>query len=144
MTATASITKGEVVLVYGGALVPKSEILGYRKLMGHIGAQMDDNFFLVPTSHEEIEKTGAPNHGCEPNLGFDGTLKLVAIRDIQKGEELLLDYAFMESFFEPFACKCGAKTCRGTITPDDWKNLELQKKYGPYFSPYLQKKFAKA
>ena len=140
--AVKPISKGEIIVVLGGIIVPKSDILKYRKTMGHIGTQIHDNFFIVPTTREELNETGSPNHSCNPNIGFDGPIFYVAMRDINIGEELLLDHAFMESFFEPFKCNCSSKNCRNIITPDDWKIPELQKKYGEYFSPYLKKKFA--
>jgi hypothetical protein len=111
--------------------------------MGHIGLQIHDDFFLVPANRKEVEEYGAPNHSCDPNIGFQGFPNIYfAIKDIKAGEEILLDYAFMESFFEPFKCKCGAPNCRKLITPDDWKIKELQEKYGEYFSPYLKEKFS--
>lgn len=140
LAAIAPIKKDEPVMALGGIAVPRSEILEYRKLMGHIGTQVHDDFFLVPTNRKEIEKTGAPNHSCNPNIGMQGSTVYAAIRNIRKGEELFLDYAFMESFFKPFKCKCGSKDCRAVRTPNDWKKKDLQRKYGRYFSPYLKNK----
>src|SRR3989344_7617733 len=138
VATTKPIKAGEVVCVFGGIVVPLREIKQYRAKVGHIGFQVDDEFFLVPHSREDITITGAYNHSCDPNIGFDGTIKIIAIKDIKTGEELSLDYAFMESFFEPFECECNSQNCRKIITPDDWKKPELQRKYGEYFSPYLK------
>lgn len=56
------------------------------------------------------------NHSCEANTGFDG-LDVIALRPIAAGQELTLDYAaFMNEAAEPFTCRCGAPSCRGTIT----------------------------
>ena len=56
------------------------------------------------------------NHSCEPNTTFAG-LDVVAIRAISNGEELSLDYAeCMNEESEPFACRCGAPSCRGTVS----------------------------
>lgn len=55
------------------------------------------------------------NHSCEANTRFDG-LDVVASRSIAADEELTLDYAsFMNEAAEPFECRCGAGSCRGTI-----------------------------
>lgn len=55
------------------------------------------------------------NHSCDANTRFDG-LDVIASRAIAPDEELTLDYAtFMDEAAEPFACRCGAATCRGTI-----------------------------
>ena len=56
------------------------------------------------------------NHCCEPNTGYNG-LNVIALRRIQPGEELTLDYAsFLDEHMEPFQCRCGAPGCRGLIT----------------------------
>lgn len=55
------------------------------------------------------------NHSCEPNTFFDG-LNVQAIRNINKEEELTLDYArFLDQNMEPFQCQCNASSCRGLI-----------------------------
>jgi D-alanine-D-alanine ligase len=60
------------------------------------------------------------NHSCDPNTAFDG-LNVVALRPIETGEELTLDYAaFLDATSEPFQCRCGASNCREQVvgTPD--------------------------
>ena len=55
------------------------------------------------------------NHSCQPNTAFSG-LDIIALRDIDAGEELTLDYAsFYDEHMEPFECRCGAPSCRGLI-----------------------------
>jgi D-alanine-D-alanine ligase len=55
------------------------------------------------------------NHSCDPNSAFEG-LNEIAIMNIQKGEELTLDYAqFLDENMEPFQCQCGSPNCRGLI-----------------------------
>src|SRR3989344_4449693 len=94
---------------------------------------------LGATTIKSIKK-GVFNHSCEPNCGISGNIKIIAIRDIKPGEELTFDYAFTESFFEPFKCNCRTLTCRKVIKPDDWKDLKLQRKFYKYFSDYLRNK----
>jgi len=65
------------------------------------------------------------NHACHPNC--DAVIEksrvfIEANRYILKDEELCYDYAFTrdgsetdEDVFQLYGCKCGAKTCRGTI-----------------------------
>ncbi len=132
------IKKGEVVGVLGGMVVPKSDIKQYWKKEGHIGIQIDEEFFIVPFSREEVEKIGIFNHSCNPNCGFKSSIVLVAIRNIKLGEELTFDYCNNETFFEPFECKCGSKRCRKLIKPTDWKDTGLKKRLGKYYSPYLK------
>jgi D-alanine-D-alanine ligase len=78
--------------------------------------------YAVPLSDEvyalwsEHPDDWAPqNHSCAPNTAYDG-LDVIACRDIAAGEELTLDYeTLLSEHAEPFTCRCGASTCRGTI-----------------------------
>lgn len=79
------------------------------------------------------------NHACDPNCGFYGALGIVAMRDIDPHEELTIDYAMCNSTDLYLQCACGSIHCRKTVTHNDWKNLDLQKRYKNYFSSYLQK-----
>ncbi len=55
------------------------------------------------------------NHSCDANTAFMG-LNIIALRKIEKGEELTLDYAnFLDENAEPFNCLCGSSNCRGVI-----------------------------
>ena len=67
------------------------------------------------------------NHSCEPNCDayvFDDRVYIYAMQDIARGDELTLDYQLGPVIHGPragarakalFACRCGAKTCRGTM-----------------------------
>jgi len=57
------------------------------------------------------------NHSCEPNAFMQilyGHILFIALRDIQVGEEITIDY---ESTLHSNKkrCVCGAPSCRGTI-----------------------------
>jgi hypothetical protein len=100
-----------------------------------------EDLFIGPATMAERE--GAMmhlNHSCEPNLGLQGQIVYVALRDIDPGEELTLDYAMMDDEAYEMPCRCGANTCRGTITGVDWKKPEIQKRYDGYFSWYIQRR----
>ena len=136
--AIENILKAEEVGVLGGVIVPKSEIKDYRKIMGHVGIQIEKNFFIVPTTQEEMKEKGVFNHSCEPNLGFSNSITLIAMIDIEKGEELVFDYAFCETYHDSFKCSCESDNCRKEIRPDDWKIPEFAKRYSDYYSPYIK------
>jgi hypothetical protein len=64
------------------------------------------------------------NHGCDPNCESTTRSKRIfidAIRTIQPGEELAYDYQIQRdsddapNVDEVFACRCGAKSCRGSM-----------------------------
>jgi hypothetical protein len=70
-----------------------------------------------------------------------GSTLLVAMRDIEIGDELSFDYATCDdSDYDEFTCSCGSTLCRGTVTGLDWKLADLRKKYDGWFSAYLAKK----
>lgn len=57
------------------------------------------------------------NHSCEPNAFMQilyGHILFIALRDIQPGEEITIDYeSTLHS--DKKRCVCGAPSCRGTI-----------------------------
>ena len=78
------------------------------------GYPLSDELFAL---WDDDPNAWAPqNHSCAPNTAFVG-LDVVARRVITSGEELTLDYAeFMNEDSEPFACCCGASSCRGRVS----------------------------
>ena len=76
------------------------------------------------------------NHSCEHNceliewnIGYGGQtfleLWVHALRDIEQGEELTIDYAW--DWQEAIPCLCGSKKCRGWICKED--ELEQCRRY---------------
>lgn len=78
------------------------------------------------------------NHSCNPNLGVGNDM--VAVRDIEAGEELTYDYAMTDSGNYNMICECGSANCRGMIKGADWMIPELQKRYEGYFAKNIQSK----
>jgi SET domain-containing protein len=139
--ARTSIGKGEIVCVKGGHLLHQTELAHYKSVAREADLQIADDLFLAPISEAEFEQVMMfLNHSCEPNVGVRGQIVFVAMRDITAGEELTLDYATIDHDSEPMVCRCGAGTCRGLITGQDWQKAELQHKYGNYFAWYLLEK----
>lgn len=80
------------------------------------------------------------NHSCQANVGMQGNVIIVAMRDIEAGEELCLDYAMIFNNDMKFECQCGLKNCRKIVTGKDWMRKDLREKYQTYFSSYILKK----
>jgi len=80
------------------------------------------------------------NHSCEPNIGVQGQIVFVALRNIEPGEELTHDWATTDDDTYEMACRCGAPSCRGVVTGQDWRRPELQARYGEFMSWYLRDK----
>jgi len=141
--ATEDIRKDEIIMIVGGIVVPASEIKKYWDKVGYFGTRVTEDFYIVPSTREEIEKGGAFNHSCEPNVGWSGDVVAVAIRDIEQGEELTMDYGMYDIEIPEFECNCGSPNCRKVIKSEDWKLPKLKEKYFDYFAPYLKKKILK-
>ncbi len=141
--AKKDIPKGEIVGIIAGIVIPIFDIDEYREKVGDFGVQISDDFWVGTSTKEEIEVGGAVNHSCNPNVGFKGEIVLVAMKNINEGEEFTTDYALYHNTLEPFECNCGSPNCRNIIKPDDWKDIELQENYGEYFVQYLKEKFEK-
>lgn len=143
--AKENIEKGETIFIKSGKIVSINESQEYNKRFNsHYSLQITDDFCLCPTSKEEVENTVVfINHSCNPNVGIDGQITFVALRNIKSGEELCYDYATAITSDFKLECNCKTKECRKIITGNDWKSKELQKKYGNYFALFILKKINK-
>ena len=88
--------------------------------------QITKDLFIGPTT--SAERAGGMmhvNHCYEPNLGLQGQIVFVAMRDIAADEELTVDYATANDEPHEMECHCGREACRKLITGGDWRKLEL-------------------
>ncbi len=119
--ATETLEAGEVV--FRGE-EQAHRLVTRQHVAAHWGPDDQRTFrrYAVPLSSEvyalwdEAPAMWSPqNHSCDPNTMYHG-LDVVARRRIASGEELTLDYAMMmNEQSEPFACCCGAPSCRGVV-----------------------------
>jgi uncharacterized protein len=141
--AEAAIDAGEVVAVKGGHIVDTATIEALPERLQNSEVQIADGLHLVALTDDEYEPVMLfLNHSCEPNVGFAGNVVLVAMRDIEDGEELTTDYAMFDTSPGTMVCRCGSPSCRGTITGSDWRLPELQQRYASYFSWYVSRRIA--
>jgi hypothetical protein len=70
------------------------------------------------------------NHSCDPNGGLTANLHMIALRDIEPGEEICWDYStsMMERSWE-MVCHCGSPLCRGVVRDFDLLPVHIQSKY---------------
>lgn len=59
------------------------------------------------------------NHSCEPNTYISGKQTVIALRKINPGEEVTMDYSLTEADkgWSIESCTCGSKNCRKVIGP---------------------------
>lgn len=126
--ATSLINKDDVIFVAGGIAINNQETTWYKGLL------IDKDYVLDLPSGSEYE--AYVNHSCDPNCYIDGQIVFRALRDIQPGEYITVDYGtFFLTKKNPIeVCKCGSSKCRGRVTGEDYKTLNLP------LSWYAQKK----
>lgn len=139
--AIEPISAGETVAGFGGWVISGAELGDLLTDRQHRSIQIDTDLFLVPG--DEREPGDMLNHSCAPNCGLQGSQLIVAMRDIEVGEELSFDYAMCDaSDYDEFRCLCDSANCRGVVTGSDWRIPELQSRYFGWFSPYLVRRIA--
>jgi len=125
--AVAPIKKGTRVLEYLGERISHGEADDRYENKGGD----DGHTFLFIASNRTVIDAGVNgndarfiNHSCNPNCETEienSRVFINAIRNIKPGEELGYDYQLTwESTDDPaelalYACRCGAKKCRGTM-----------------------------
>jgi SET domain-containing protein len=139
--ARQAIEQGEIVCVKGGYVFDRRRLAELQPDLGPAEIQITEDLFIGPVRGEERESSMIfSNHSCEPNIGVQGQIVFVAMRDVAAGEELTHDWAMTDDDSYEIACQCGAAACRGVVTGQDWRKPELQQRYGDYMSWYLRKK----
>lgn len=137
--AREKIVQAELISLWGGKIIRKDELDPSMPRFTQRVIQIDEDLYLLTA--EGKEPNDCFNHSCDPNLGFFGQIGLVAMRDIESGEELTFDYAMSDGGpYDEFNCLCGSKNCRKTITGNDWKLPELWARYEGFFSAYLARR----
>src|SRR5215831_9385021 len=139
--AAEAIRAGEIVAVKGGHVLTQAQWATLEPELGPAEVQISEHLFIAPVSQDE--RDGAmlyTNHSCDPNIAIQGQIILVAMRDIEAGEELTHDWATTDDLDYEMPCACGQPGCRRVITGKDWMKPELQQKYRGWFCWFLQRK----
>jgi SET domain-containing protein len=139
--AVEPIAKGEVVCVKGGYIFDRDRLRSMPDWYLAAEIQIADDLFIGPLNEEEREGSMIfSNHSCEPNIGVQGQVIFIAMRDIETGEELTHDWATTDDDDYELECHCETASCRRVITGQDWQRKDLQEKYKGYISWYLTEK----
>lgn len=85
------------------------------------------------------------NHSCDPNCGLllrsgVNRMEVHALREIEEGEELTLDYESFEMEFKVLTgpCLCLASTCRGKLHGYRAMPADRRAALGKYVAEYLR------
>jgi len=79
------------------------------------------------------------NHSCDPNAGIKDSIKIVAMKNIRRDEEVTFDYSTSESENGWYLiCHCKNKNCRRIIRSYEFLSAELKLRYRDFISEYLK------
>jgi len=126
--ASRFIPAEECIVEYTGELIDEEEAVARYDDM----AMKRHHTFLFAVNND-MSIDGASggndarfiNHSCDPNcearMDDDDRVFIFALRDIEAGDELTYDYAYVGVDADDpevramYACKCGSPKCRGSI-----------------------------
>lgn len=130
--AERRIEPGEEVWDYAGEEMWIKEI---PKRLWRYCFQVDYDRYVVPP---EGSVGSFLNHSCEPNAVIMGRTRIVALRRIEKGEEVAFDYSTNVGW-DPFSmkCRCGKATCRKVVRSYQHLTEEQRGHYGACVSSFL-------
>jgi len=129
--ATQPLAPGQLILEGRGEPVPSRT---------RHSIQIDENLHIIVDSPIQLL-----NHSCDPNCGLlvprgAEHLEVHALRRIEPGEELTIDYATFEReilFMEP-PCLCNAASCRGEIIGYEGLPASRREALGSFIAEYLR------
>jgi uncharacterized protein len=79
------------------------------------------------------------NHSCNPNSDIKDSIKILAMKNIMRSEEVTIDYSTFESekgwYLE---CQCKNKNCRHIIRSYEFLPPKLKQKYRDFISEFLK------
>ena len=131
--AGQAITKDTIIRRYIGSKISKDQS---ARALAHGNAYicyLNDRYDLDGnTLHNPARYI---NHSCDPNCALQTTgraIWVIALRDIQEGEELThrYNYAYDPKRYTDSPCCCGAKNCVGYIVDARyWALITQQQNY---------------
>lgn len=131
--AKKDIKRGEIILRRSGEVVCVDSIKDIPK---HI----QDHWFPVGKNKYILPKPPAKyvNHSCNPNAGIKNNKDLVAMRNIQKGEEITYDYSMVGVDDWTMKCRCGESNCRKIIGKYKDLSRSIKLKYSKYVPEWVK------
>jgi uncharacterized protein len=141
--ATERLIVGTVVLRLGGHLVTGDDL---QRRLAEAAADSAEQYVDAITVDRDVHlivPAGSPvhfgNHSCDPSLWFVDPYSFSARHDIEPGEELTSDYGTTTGISAwEMDCCCGSAACRRRVTGDDWREPDLQRRYGQHWTPGLR------
>ncbi|MFA5127452.1 MAG: SET domain-containing protein-lysine N-methyltransferase [Patescibacteria group bacterium] len=128
---------GEVVFVLHGPIIKYPTVPDWRN--GQNWLNIAKFTWKIP-DHDNV--WNYINHSCRPNSLLTGGTKVVAIRPISNGDEVVIDYSCTEAVAAwKMKCHCRQKNCRGVIRSIQYLPKNLFEKYKNYIPLFLKKEY---
>ena len=134
--AGRAFDEGETVIVLGGTVIDDGEL---ARLQRHSSLAIGEGVNLMQADDDPAQYG---NHSCDPNLWLENEVTVATRRPVAAGEELTIDYGTMTVLPWQMECRCGAASCRGVVTGDDWRRPDLQERYAGRSSPFINARMA--
>ncbi len=119
--ATAYLRTGGRVIEYVGERITKAESARRCELQNWCIFALNDDFDL--DGQVDWNPARFVNHSCAPNCEAvceGGRIWIVALRNIQPGEEITFNYGYDWEAYEEHPCHCGAPACLGFIVAEEF------------------------
>lgn len=113
--AVDCILRGEIVCIFGGAIMTSDEVIGLPDRLSDYPIKIADGFYLGQRDRCFFDDAEYVNHSCDPSCEITNIIFLSAKKDIPCGDQITFDYEKNDGDFDGFLCKCGAASCRGYV-----------------------------
>jgi uncharacterized protein len=137
--AKKNIKKGEIITTFSGG-IKKVIIKNKEDSESFVGTHLlglKRTLWLAPKKEDPLYYT---NHSCNPNSGIKGAVRLYALRDISKDEEITFDYSTTEEdIYWSMECNCNSINCRKNIRSIQFLSEKKINEYLPCIPSYFKK-----
>jgi SET domain-containing protein len=119
--ARKDIPTGTRLIEYLGERITKAESLVQCEADNVYIFTMDDEYDL--NGNVDWNPARFLNHGCAPNCETEldeARVWVLALRDIQAGEELTFNYGYGLEDYSKHPCRCGSTACVGFIVAEEF------------------------
>ena len=138
--ASTNIKSGEKIFLIKGKKV--SFLINSKKQADKAGFNWigyDKNTWIDPVDYGRFI-----NHSCSPNAGIVKRIEVIAMRDIEAGEEITFDYSLSEAdIYWHIQCNCKSPDCRKKIRSIQFLPRRTFDKNLRYIPVYFRKVFKK-
>jgi SET domain-containing protein len=121
------LASGERIVEYSGQLITKAESLRRCAAGNPFIFAIDDRWDLDGDQPDNPARFF--NHSCDPNCEAvlrDGHIWILALRDLQPGEELAFDYGYDLTDYHQHPCACGTAGCCGYVVAEQFRERVRQ------------------